>query len=134
MPPCLQQTKAAEQLIAQESGLERDVGQNLMQMLGGQSDVLGKRRRSSAGSVDSDESALSGRWGPACLYICLSIIRRYSFFSVAGALPRALWLATDPMHRVYQRRLQGLVGAAAARGQCRFHCYGLGVVLRGWNV
>ena len=78
LPPCLQQTKAAERLIAQESGLERDVGQNLMQMLGGQSDVLGKRRRSSAGSVDSDESALSGRWGPACSCFCLCLTRRCS--------------------------------------------------------
>ena len=78
VPPCLQQTKVAERLIAQESGLERDVGQNLMQMLGGQSDVLGKRRRSSAGSVDSDESALSGRWGPACLCFLLCLIRRCS--------------------------------------------------------
>ena len=77
-PPCLQQSKAAERLIAQESGLERDVGQNLMQMLGGQSDVLGKRRRSSAGSVDSDESALSGRWGPACSCFCLCLVRRCS--------------------------------------------------------
>lgn len=93
MLPCLQQTKAAERLIAQESGLERDVGQNLMQMLGGQSDVLGKRRRSSAGSVDSDESALSSRWAlSACASACGSAGGAQVI--AAGALQLAPCLAT----------------------------------------
>ena len=43
--------------MMKEVELEKDVGQNLMQLLGGQA----KRRRSSASSLASDESMLSTR-------------------------------------------------------------------------
>ncbi|KAK9839551.1 hypothetical protein WJX84_002829 [Apatococcus fuscideae] len=50
------QTRMAERMM-NEADLEKDVGQNLMQLLGGQA----KRRRSSASSLASDESMLSTR-------------------------------------------------------------------------
>lgn len=53
----VQQTRMAEKMM-NEADLEKDVGQNLMQLLGGQA----KRRRSSASSLASDESMLSNRY------------------------------------------------------------------------
>ena len=53
----MQQTRMAEKIM-NEADLEKDVGQNLMQLLGGQA----KRRRSSASSLASDESMLSNRY------------------------------------------------------------------------
>lgn len=57
----VQQMRMAEKMM-NEADLEKDVGQNLMQLLGGQA----KRRRSSASSLASDESMLSNRYCLAC--------------------------------------------------------------------
>lgn len=61
---CLLLQRNVQDLITQDSSLDRDVGLNLIQLLGGSNDVYGaKRRRPSA---SSDDSNLSGRSAPSC--------------------------------------------------------------------
>ena len=60
-PACVGLQRNAQDLITQDSNLDSDVGLNLIQLLGGSSDVYGTKRRRNGASSASDDSFIRTR-------------------------------------------------------------------------